>query len=198
MSTPSYLIAHRALPLQAGSRPGELWDALSGPDWSTWLAMIGTRLQVSVRHIGIEGAPLGEAVVRRDGFEMMAMYFPAPEAAGEPYFAIVARRTGDTRLRSFVFENGATTPEEPVRVVMAEWTFRDAENGQRVRFDAAPDASLETCLTRVVAELKHAPAPGTTSAGSRPAAKRSSSRGWFVAVVIAIGVLVAAFVLGGR
>ena len=69
---------------------------------------------------------------------MVAMYFPAPEAAGEPYFAIVARRTGETRLRSFVFEKGATTPEEPVRVVMAEWTFRDAENGQRVRFDAAP------------------------------------------------------------
>jgi hypothetical protein len=40
---------------------------------------------------------------------------------------------------------------------VAEWTFRDAQNGQRMRFDVTADASLEACLARVVAEMKSAP-----------------------------------------
>jgi hypothetical protein len=198
MSTPSYLIAHRALPLQAGTRPAELWNELSGPGRSTWLAMVAHKLQVKVRHIGVEGAPLGRAVMRRDGFELLAMYFPAPEASGEPYYAVLARRQGETKLRSFVFERGSSGPGEPLRVVMAEWTARSANDVQRMRFDAAPDASLEACITRTLAELKHEPAPMISAPVGRPgdaahaAAPSPPSRNvvWIVAaVVIAIAAV---------
>ena len=38
MSTTFYRIAHQVLPSQAAEKPSEVWDSLSGPDWSTWLA----------------------------------------------------------------------------------------------------------------------------------------------------------------
>ncbi len=157
MSTPAYLIAHRALPIQAHSRPAELWEELSGPEWSSWLAMIGMKLQIPVRHIGIEGAARGKPTVWLEGIEMLAMYFPKPEAPGEPYFAILARRGGETKLHSYVFEQGGASPEKPQSVVMAEWRLRGPDDLERIRFDAASDASLEACLVRVVIEMKNVP-----------------------------------------
>jgi hypothetical protein len=195
--TPSYLIAHRALPIQAGSRPAGLWEDLSGPGWSTWLAMIGMHFEIEVRHIGVHDATIGKAVIRRDGVELIAMYFPTPAAVGEPYFGILARRVGETALRSFVFEKGSPTPEEPVQVVMAEWTFRDAANAQRLRFDATPDTSLEACLDRVVAEITTAPAaaarPVAKPAGKPVAKPGSSALGWLV--IVGIAVVIGAFLL---
>jgi hypothetical protein len=188
VSTPAYLIAHRAVPIQAGSQPKALWDALSGPEWSSWLAMIGMKLGIEVRHIGIEGMATGKPIITRDGVEMIFMYFPAPEATGEPYYAVIAREVGATKLRAFVFERGATTPEEPVRVVMAEWTYQGPDNVMRMRFDATADASLDACITRTVEIMNehrgrapaHAPGP---SAGMR-------------AVLIGLAVLVGLAVVG--
>lgn len=153
MSTPSYLIAHRALPIQAATQAASLWEALSGPSWSLWLAMIGQTLGIEVRHIGVEGAATGAAVIRRDGFELIAMYFPAPAAAGEPYFAIIARREGQAALRSFVFERGIESP-----VVFAEWRVSGPERFDRIRYDGGGDASLDACLARVL-DVLCAPTP---------------------------------------
>jgi hypothetical protein len=199
MSTPSYLIAHRALPLQAGARPAELWNELSGPEWSTWLAMVGMKLQVKVRHIGIEGAPLGKSVIRREGFELLAMYFPAPEASGEPYYAVLARRAGQTvPLRSFVFERGSASPGEPRRVVMAEWTARSANDVQRIRFDAAPDASLEACITRTVAEMSGAPTPAFAPSAPHPEAPAAGGARNLVLIGVAIVIAIAAAFFASR
>lgn len=155
MSTPAYLVAHRLLPLQAATRGAALWSELSGPEWSTWLALVGVKLKVPVRGMGVEGAPLGKAVLRRGGIEMLAVYFPTPTTAGEPYYAILARREGDSRLRSFVFERGVDAPGEPTRVVMAEWVVRSETDVMRMRFDVSSDPSLEACLARTVDVMKN-------------------------------------------
>jgi hypothetical protein len=198
MSTPSYLIAHRALPLHAGTRPVELWNELSGPGWSTWLTLVVHKLQVKVRHIGIEGAPLGKSVIRRDGFELLAMYFPAPEASGEPYYAVLARRAGEPALRSFVFERGTSDPGEPLRVVMAEWTARSANDMQRLRFDVTADPSLEACIARTVEEMKHAPGP-RLSPPATAHVPASSPRGRNLALIaLAVALAVVAVLVASR
>ncbi|MBL9110998.1 MAG: hypothetical protein JNM74_17070, partial [Myxococcales bacterium] len=104
VSTPYYLIAHKLLPSKAAKEPETLFRMLSGPDWSTFFAMIGSVLGVPVRGVGVEGVLQGKAVHVRDGVEMLAVYFPEPAGPGEPYFAVLARKQGTTRLRSYVFE----------------------------------------------------------------------------------------------
>jgi hypothetical protein len=197
VSTPNYLIAHRAVPIQAGSRPEGLWNDLSGPEWSSWLAMVGMKLEIKVRHIGIEGMALGNPVIARDGFEMIAMYFPTPEASGEPYFAVTARRAGETKLRSFVFERGSTTPEEPVRVVMAEWRYQGPDNVMRIRMDVTADASLEACIVRTLDVMKevHPEAPASASPAPKPPLNfdikdGASSTNFIIAVIVAIVAIV--------
>src|SRR5882724_6118481 len=100
MSTMPYKIAHQVLPLRAGQDPVALWDALSGPDWSMWLAMIAQVLGEPGRGVGVEGVLTGSAVQTLDGVEMLAVYFPEPGGPGEPYYALLARRAGTTPLRS--------------------------------------------------------------------------------------------------
>lgn len=196
MSTPAYLVAHRVLPIQAATRGPALWNELSGAEWSTWLALVGVKLKIPVRGMGVEGAPLGKAVLRRGGFEMLAVYFPAPTAAGEPFYAILARREGDTRLRSFVFERGVDVPGESTRVVMAEWVARSESDVMRMRFDATHDASLEACLARTVDVMNDGPgiAASPLAQGAplpRPApAPRSGLSGGNVAL-IATALLIA-------
>ncbi len=174
MATPFYLIAHHALPTQAASDPAGLWAALSSSDWSTWIAMVGHKLGESVRGVGVEGVLTGAAVQRQDGIEMIAMYFPTPTGAGEPFYAVLARPAGGGELRSFVFELGMPEAGGPRRVVMAEWrvlkdnTLGDKGSKMRIRFDVEDDASLSACLRRTVAIMKEG-AAGPGPAGPRPA-----------------------------
>jgi hypothetical protein len=208
VSTPNYLIAHRALPIQAGSRPEALWTELTGPEWSTWLAMIGMKLKIQVRKVGIEGMALGKPVIARDGLEMIAMYFEKPEASGEPYFAVLARRAGEKKLRSFVFERGSTTPEEPVRVVMAEWRYQGPDNVMRIRMDVSADESLDACIARTVAVMqeKHdddAPIDlglkrGVPDVAGVPAKPRRGNLTIGLVVVAVVAVILVALVLARR
>ncbi len=204
MSTPFYLIAHHALPTQAASDPAGLWRALAGPDWSTWLAMIGQTLGASVRGVGVEGVVTGNAVSTRDGVEMLAMYFPPPAGPGEPYYAVLARRAGSTELRSFVFEHGAPEPGGPPRVIMAEWrvlgddSVGDKGSKMRIRFDEEPDASHEACLRRTAKVMNESPGPRAAAPPGpiSPASPRRSP-GLSVNVVAALAVLAVLLVGAG-
>lgn len=167
MSTTFYKIAHQVLPSQVAKKPSEVWDSLSGPDWSTWLAMVGQALGEPVRGVGVEGVLTGNAVQSREGVEMLAVYFPKPEAPGEPFFAVLARSAGTTQLRSFVFELGISEPGEPLRVVMAEWRT-SGDSVMRLRFDVADDASLDTCLRRTVEIMKEDGSLGNAPAAALP------------------------------
>jgi hypothetical protein len=114
-----------------------------------------------VRGVGVEGVLQGQAVKSRWGVEMLAVYFPEPSGPGEPYYVVIARRQGDPRLRTFVFEKGIAEPGAPPRVVMAEWRV-EGEAVMRVRYDESTNSSAEACLDRtatVVCEAEGKPLP---------------------------------------
>ena len=170
-STPAYLIAHRAVPVRANVAPEETWDALSGPQWSSGLAMVSVAMKVTPRGIGVDGVVLGKAVHVRDGVEMLSMYFPEPERIGDPYRMILAREHGETAIRCFGFEKSSTGP-----VTVAEW--RDPSTGVlRIRFGKQEaDAKLETCLAVAAEAMKEAPRPSapTPTPTPRPRAEIES------------------------
>jgi hypothetical protein len=192
MSTPFYLIAHRVLPDRAAKDPTGVWEALSGAGWSMWLAMVGQALEMPVRGIGVEGAVTGSAVNVRAGIEMIALYFPKPAGPGEPFYAVLARPVGGTKLRSFVFELGISDAGEPLRVVMAEWRT-EGESVMRLRFDAQPDASLEACLGRTAAVMNES--KGSAQAAWGGATGASTPRKMPTAIiVVGVSLAVAAIV----
>lgn len=173
MSSAYYLLAHRVLPMRASLDPLGTWGALSGSDWSMWLARASAVLGVSLRGVGVDGAIEGRAVHVEDGVAMVAVTFPVPTGAGEPYFAILARAPGDAAVRSFVFEMGI--PEGPApRVVMAEWRIQSADDMMRVRYDADADASLAACLRRTARAMRAAPAPSAPTPTPTPMPTASS------------------------
>lgn len=192
MSTPFYRIAHQVLPIKAGSAPTETWNALSGPDWSTWLAMVGQVLGEPVRGVGVEGVLTGKAVTTLEGVELLAIYFPKPTGPGEPFYSVLARNVGSTEVRSFVFELGIAEPGEALRVVMAEWRM-NGDNVMRLRYDVAGDASLDTCLRRSVEVMREAGVPKVPLLPMRPrvVADDKSSPAAIVVVTAAIVLLVA-------
>jgi len=194
MSTTSYLIAHKVIPARAAKEPAALWDLLSGPEWSTWLAKVAQVLEQPVRGVGVEGVLQGDAVKTRANVEMLAVYFPEPAGPGEPYFAVLARRPGQTRLRTYVFEKGVTEPGEPLRVIMAEWRV-EGDSSMRIRMDTSPDASLEACLVRAAAVFNEdggdkAPPPIADLAAHVARAPAPSSKGVRIAVGVGIALVV--------
>lgn len=197
VSTPYYLIAHKLLPSKAAKEPETLFRMLSGPDWSTFFAMIGSVLGVPVRGVGVEGVVQGKAVHVRDGVEMLAIYFPEPAGPGEPYFAVLARKQGTTRLRSYVFEKGISEPGEPLRVIMAEWRV-EGESSMRIRMDESPDASLEACLMRAasvfLADKGDEAPPPIAALASHVGAAPKTGGGARIAVAVTVGLLLLAIV----
>ncbi len=195
MSTPFYRIAHQVLPARAAKEPEALWKLLSGPEWSTWLAMVGQVLEQPVRGVGVEGVLQNDAVKTRANVEMLAIYFPEPSKPGEPYFAVLARRAGQTRLRSYVFEKGISEPGEPLRVIMAENRV-EGESSMRIRMDVSDDASLETCLTRAATVFNEdggdeAPPPIANLAAVVASPRPPSPAGKLIAIAVVLVVLVA-------
>jgi hypothetical protein len=174
MPSAYYMLAHQVIPRRAATAPAEVWGMLSGPDWSTWLAMASQVMEMPVRGVGVEGVLQGQAIKSRWGVEMLAVYFPEPSGPGEPYYAVIARRRGDPRLRTFVFEKGIAEPGAPPRVVMAEWRV-EGEAVMRVRYDESADASAEACLDRAataVSEAEGQPLPSINAGHGAVTASR--------------------------
>lgn len=195
MSTPYYRIAHQVIPARAAKEPAALWNLLSGPEWSTWLAMVAQVLEEPVRGVGVEGVLTNDAVKTRANVEMLAVYFPAPSGPGEPYFAVLARRPGQTRVRTYVFEKGISDPGEPLRVIMAEWRV-EGSSTMRIRMDTSEDPSLETCLVRTATVFNEdggdkAPPPIANLAAHVGAGRAPASKGLRIAIGIGITLLVA-------
>lgn len=163
------------LPRRLAVDPASVWGDLSGPNWSTWLARAGQVVQTPVRGIGIEGAVLGKAIQARNGVPLLAMYYPTPSAAGEPFYSVLARDPSG-EIRCFVFEYGVTEPGLPARVVMAEYrtlgdnALGDKGSQARIRYDVEGRADaqlLEFCLqeaARAVAPVASAPVASAPSA----------------------------------
>mgnify|MGYP006928758031 FL=1 len=131
-----------------------------------WLARAGQVVQAPVRGIGIEGAVLGKALQMRNGVALIAVYYPTPEAPGEPFYSVLAR-AANGEIRCFVFEYGITDPGIPPRVVMAEYrtlgdnSLGDKGSQMRVRFDVEGRADaqlLEFCLTETARAVGAPPA----------------------------------------
>jgi hypothetical protein len=132
-----------------------------------WLARAGQVVQAPVRGIGVEGAVLGKALQMRNGVAMIAVYYPAPEAPGEPFYSVLTR-AANGEIRCFVFEYGITEPGVPPRVVMAEYrtlgdnSLGDKGSQARIRFDVEGRADahlLEFCLTETARVVGAPPAP---------------------------------------
>lgn len=131
-----------------------------------WLARAGQVVQAPVRGIGIEGAVLGKALQMRNGISLIAVYYPTPEAPGEPFYSVLARATNG-EIRCFVFEYGITEPGVLPRVVMAEYrtlgdnSLGDKGSQARIRFDVEGRADahlLEFCLVEAARAVGAPPA----------------------------------------
>ncbi len=146
--SPSFRFANDTLPRQAGESPISAWHGLADP--SAWGWVIAT-----------EG---GTRVIVRDRFELVVVCLPTPTAAGEPHFAVLARRAGELHVRCFVFERGAN----PDGMAMAELRYQSATGIQRLPRPLESAPTLERCIERTVVVMRD---PRTEA---RPVTRRSS------------------------
>src|SRR4051812_6169995 len=96
--TASFQLANHTLPHQARDYPTQLWSELLVSTEAGWVAVSDELREVRMAE------EAGSRAIVRDRFELLVVCFPKPRAAGEPHFAVFARRAGEVRLRTFVFE----------------------------------------------------------------------------------------------
>ena len=190
--------AHTLLPSEAHHDPEALWEALCGPDPDGWLkaqwSMAGGRARDVTPRL-IEACVVGE-----QGWEVLIIEPPPPEAATEAWWIALVRRPGDARdVGCFVLERA-----EDGQGRLIEW-----RPGPIALRGPTLSPSRGAFLTQLKGALIDRPVPAfaglhalTTPSGRHfalPAAEETEPRlagralVWLAALTVALSVLIVAF-----
>jgi hypothetical protein len=142
-----YQFSHVVLRGDVHKFPDQTWDALTGADVADYLAM---QWQASKEGDPVPAEGLGvEGVFQRNGWEILVVRMPPPEAPTEAHYVAIPRRPEKPADAGyFVMEKGFPD-ERGERAYGVEWR----SDGSLIRMGDLPAISLDVFLNAVGEEI---------------------------------------------